>query len=184
MYNQYLEELKDQARKEVQNLFKLSFSNSDIKKSIKVRIFGSLLIAISGLILYLDKFMLLINYEGTNSFGYDLYYDFIWALTQSVSPILMIFGSVFFRPYNFTYLIAIYCYSIQILWVLHPEYYDDIGLTIKYSFGLFVAIIFVFSLIGIAILSFLQKKTEDERFVESAREALSLLKEQVLANQA
>lgn len=70
----------------------------------------------------------------TNSFGFQDTQTFIWALAQSFSPLMLIFGSCF-KPYRIAYTIPGYIYFIQIYWVFHPEInFDDVFLQI-YAIG-------------------------------------------------
>ncbi|MEM9687108.1 MAG: hypothetical protein AAF934_09340 [Bacteroidota bacterium] len=87
--------------------------------------FGTLLMILSGLILYLDKilnyFNLTINYE------FKYYYDFesaVWHLTQTLSPLLII-ASLFFKPKKWAYASPIAAFSIQLMFVLRDEHFIE-----------------------------------------------------------
>ena len=78
--------------------------------------FGTFLIALSGCILYLDKVFDYIGYEQTIDSDYYSFSALVWTMCQSISPILIIIGANF-KPLRISYVIPLYCYSLQIFYV-------------------------------------------------------------------
>jgi hypothetical protein len=114
--------------------------------SVSAKVFGSLLIALSGCILYLDKVFKYLDIEFVipNKFveAGIVFQTFIWLWSQTLAPILIISGAMF-RPYKLSYLIPLFCYSLQLyLLAFDTRVVDDtyIGL---YAFGTFVLILSV-----------------------------------------
>ena len=119
------------------------FNDQEHKKQREIRIFGSMLVALSGSLLFADKIMEVIGLEGSNTYGFSTFSNFMWVFMQSVAPILMIIGFLL-KPYLLSILIPIHCYTIQIIWVFRPRYhYDNVYLQL-YAFGTCVLFIFLF----------------------------------------
>ena len=99
-----------------------------INKSRTVRIIASILIALSGSMILSDKLLISLNadLELNNIYGFHDTQTFIWTLTQSLSPILLIIGVVL-RPYLVSLSIPFYTFTIQLIWVFNPTKYkiDD-----------------------------------------------------------
>ncbi len=130
------------------------------------RVIGSLLIALSGILLFLDKILDVIGIEGSNTFGFSNFSNFIWAFMQSIAPILLIIGFLL-RPYFLSILIPIYCYSIQTVWVFHNYYYDNIYLQ-AYAIGacvLFCVLVFFIKWISKKLH---KNELETKAFIENA----------------
>lgn len=102
------------------------------------KLLGSFFIILSVAILFTDK---VTTFGLTESYGYRNPETFIWMITQSLSPILFIFGALL-KPYRFFYFVPIYIYFIQIYWVFdHTLKIDDPILhlyAIGFSIGAFV----------------------------------------------
>lgn len=104
---------------------------NDLVTKAGIRIAASLLVALSGLVLFTDK---VTTFGITSSFGFQDTQTFIWALSQSFSPLILILGSCL-RPYRIAYTIPGYIYFIQIYWVFHPDIrFDDVFLQV-YAIG-------------------------------------------------
>ncbi|WP_298485172.1 hypothetical protein [uncultured Maribacter sp.] len=103
-------------------------------KEVTNRVIGSLFIALSGLLLYLDKVLLFLEIEGDNTYGFSDYHTFIWVFMQSLVPLIMIIG-FHLKPYSSSYLIPIYCYTIQIIWVFRPDMKIDNVLLHVFAIG-------------------------------------------------
>ena len=152
---------------------------SDEEVGFNTRLVGTVFITLSGILLYLDKILVFSGVDSDSNFGFTTFYNFIWVLTQSVAPILLIIGS-YFRPYKSSFLVAIYCYAVQIVWIFNPQHYDDLLFTLYSSFGLFIIILAIVILINRIIQMFNQKKSEDQEFIDDTREVLEILKAKVL----
>ena len=111
-----LKKLKDQDL----NLKKKKLTQIHNEQSVTSKIVASVIIALSGLILYADKAFMYLNITFTPPSKFENAIDsetYIWLLTQSVSPLLIILGA-YLRPYHIAYTIPIYCYCLQLYFVL------------------------------------------------------------------
>ena len=155
---------------------------SDDKVTFSTRIIGSILIISSGALLYLDKILMLLKIDSSITYGFSSFYNFIWVLMQSVAPIFIIIIGAYLKPYKSSYLVPIYCYAVQIIWIFNSEYADDFLLTAKYSFGLVILILTLIVILKKMIKLFHIKKNEDEEFIEETKEVLELLKAKIITN--
>src|SRR5690606_39433610 len=57
-----------------------------------IRTFASILVALSGLILFADK---VFPYELSNNYGFSDSQTFIWVFSQTLAPLLLVLGLVF-----------------------------------------------------------------------------------------
>ena len=83
---------------------------------------ASLIVALSGFILFTDK---VIHFELKNNFGFEDSQTFIWAFTQTVSPLLLVLGAVF-KPYRLSYAVPVYFYFIQLYWIFNTQADDTL----------------------------------------------------------
>ena len=164
--------LKDQVLKAGTNIL------SDEKVPFRIRILGTVFIVLSGLLLYLDKFLAVLNIESEYTFGYSKFSNFIWAFTQSIAPIFTILG-VYLKPYKASFLIAIYCYGLQLIWIFSAEHSDDF-LGHMFAIGICVLFMIIVFIIKSLINNFGRKKTKEEEFVTEAKDVLEMLKVKVL----
>ena len=170
---------KDQGRKDGKKNYFIRGLFSDEKVGFNTRLVGTLFIALSGILLYLDRVLAFAGIDSDVNYGFTTFYNFIWVLTQSVAPILLIIGS-YFQPYKSAFLIAIYCYAVQIIWIFNPQYYDDLLFTLYSSFGLVIIILAIIVLINKIIQMFNQRKSENQEFIDDTKEVLEILKAKVL----
>ncbi len=96
-----------------------------------IRAVASILVALSGLPLLSDK---VFNFELENDYGFGDAQTFIWVLTQSISPLLLILGANF-NPYKLAYTIPVYLYAIQLYWVFDTSLQFDDALLHVYALG-------------------------------------------------
>ncbi len=96
-----------------------------------IRTFASVLVALSGIILFADK---VFPYELSNNFGFSDTQTFIWVFSQTLAPLLLIIGLVF-RPYFISITIPVYIYFIQMYWVFSPGVRFDDALLQLYALG-------------------------------------------------
>lgn len=143
------------------------------------RILASIFIALSGLLLYLDKVFLLLNIEGANTFGFSNYSNFIWSLMQSIGPLIMIF-TFRFRPYVTSFVIPIYCYTIQIVWVFQPTMFFDLYLHL-YSIGTSLCFLLLMYVIKNISLWRNNQAVLKEEFHQETQEILHILKSKTLS---
>tara|TARA_R100001369_G_scaffold47280_2_gene73677 strand:- start:1709 stop:2095 length:387 start_codon:yes stop_codon:yes gene_type:complete len=83
------------------------------------------------MILFLDK---VFYFELSNTHGFADSQTYIWVLTQSLSPLLIVVGSIF-KPYKSAYLIPVYFYTIQLYWVFDTSLKIDDALLHLYALG-------------------------------------------------
>ncbi len=147
---------------------------------INKRVLGSILIALSGLLLYLDKVLLFLKIEGGNDYGFYDYYTFVWTLMQSVVPVIIILG-VAFRPYLSSFLVPIYSYTVQITWIFQPEIRFDNVLLHLYAIG--SCSLFLILTLLINKISIWHKKQEilKDEFQQETKEILNILKSKTLS---
>ncbi|WP_298474811.1 hypothetical protein [uncultured Maribacter sp.] len=138
------------------------------------RVLASIFVALSGLLLYLDKVFLLLNIEGSNTFGFSNYSNFIWSLMQSIGPIIMILAFKF-KPYYTSFLIPVYCYSIQIVWVFQPTMFFDLYLHL-YAIGSCFSFLLLMYLIKKIGLWHNHQTALKEEFQQETQEILHILK--------
>lgn len=100
---------------------------------------GSLIIALSGLILYSDKALAFLDITmimpakfAEKGVSTEI---FVWLLAQTISPILIITGSIL-RPYFYAYIIPVYCYILQFYFVLIDYSLVDNHYSYAYSLGI------------------------------------------------
>ena len=96
-----------------------------------IRTFASVMVALSGLILFADK---IFPYQLSNNYGFADTQTFIWVLCQTLAPLLLIIGLVF-RPYFISIIIPVYIYFIQLYWVFSPGVRFDDALLQVYAIG-------------------------------------------------
>ncbi len=122
-------------------------------KANKPNLLATILIILSGLILYLDKIFVLLNIELENTHGYEATPEFVWSLAQTISPILIMIG-FYLKPFKEALLVPLFCYTIQLYFVLDSSLTIDRALTWIYVSGtVLINIILV-----IAIKKYLTRK--------------------------
>ena len=147
---------------------------------VAIRIFGSLIVALSGLILFSDK---VISFEFSNNFGFKNTPTFLWVLSQSLSPFLLVIASVF-KPFKTSYLVPVYFYFIQLYWVFDPSVMLDNALLHIYASG--VCIIFLLLAYVISSVSHMKRRKdiEKELIIQEAKKTIELFKEKILTTKA
>lgn len=115
---------------------------------MKNRIIGTLLVVLSALITYSDKLGITLNYN----FGYQSTSDFIWALSTTLSPIILSIGANF-RPLRISFIFPIFVYSTYLFWVLGPDK-NDLG----YSYHYATAVVIAFILLILFVDRFIKKE--------------------------
>ena len=112
------------------------------------------------------------------TFGFELFADFVWVFCQSIAPIIMIIG-VLLKPYYTSFLVPVYCYAIQIIWVFRTDLYFDDPLLHLYALG--YCLLFVLLSIIIVALSQLNRKKqlEHDMFVKEMEASIELLNKKI-----
>lgn len=126
----------DQETKGKAKLTKTKLSDPVIKEVTKTC--GSLLIILSGVILITDK--IYPNLQLSNNYGYQDTQTFIWVLSQTLSPFLILIA-VFLKPYRISYMVPVYLYFIQMYWVFDPSLKWDDKLLHLYASGVVISFI-------------------------------------------
>ena len=112
-----------------------------------VRTIASILVALSGLPLLSDK---VFTFTLENNFGFADTQTFIWVLSQSICPLLLILAANF-KPYILAYTIPVYLYAIQLYWIFDPTLYFDDPLLHLYALGCVIVFVFLVRLVHIKI---------------------------------
>lgn len=134
----------------------------------KLRFLASVLIALSGFLLYADKALVFFDFSfdiPQRFAGLGMEFEtFVWIWCQTLSPILIIMGSVL-RPYIYSYLVPIFCYILQIFFLFYGEGardYSYIGLyTLGSSLLVFAAVVGVKSLFDYQIRKEIKKMRKE-----------------------
>lgn len=139
-----------------------------VNDNSKLRLLASIVVALSGFVLYADKAYFLFGLsfelpEQYTRFNRDVE-TVIWMLAQTISPLLIIIGSII-RPYIYVYLIPIFCYMLQIFFLFIDENardYSYIGLyTLGSSLLVFAAVVGVKSLFDYQIRKEIKKMRKE-----------------------
>ena len=149
---------------------KLRFWESEEKKlkspvhNTAIRAFASLLIILSGIAPISDK---VITFELANNFGFSDTSTFVWTTSQTLAPILMALGA-FLKPYRISYLVPIYLFTVQFIWIFGTSYEFDDALLHFYAIG--IVICFLILVITINSLFSIAFKRQDSKmsFLEKA----------------
>jgi len=106
------------------------------------RIVATVFIVLSGFVLYLDKIFTHFNITVENLHGWSDQENYIWSLSQTISPLLIMAG-LYLRPYYISLLIPTFCYMLQLYFVLDSTMTVDKPMTWVYVLG--SSIIFIVS---------------------------------------
>lgn len=113
----------------------------------KSSVIGTVLIVLSGLILYADKAIVFFNINIPLPSRYeDVQWDletFIWMVSASISPILLIIAANF-KSHKIAYIVPLYCYTLQIWFILFDFAVVDKGYLGWYAFGSCVFIVMIY----------------------------------------
>ncbi len=107
------------------------------------RSFGSFLALLSGLVMYVDKFVEFWGIQVDYEFKY--YYDldtFLWTVGQTVAMLLLVF-SYFFKPYKWSLLAPLTVFSIQIMYVWRDEMW------VQKDYYLYYTVAFIISFLAL-----------------------------------
>lgn len=130
------------------------------KTNVTIKIVATTLMILSGVVLYLDKIFSYLDITLVNLHGWSNQENYIWALSQTISPILI--GIAFYlRPFYISCLVPLFCYVLQFYFVLDSTLTLDKPLTWAYVSGT------TFIIIVIAIL--LKKFLDNYRKLDRLR---------------
>ncbi len=152
--------------------------SKDLEPNTEVnRIFATILVALSGILLILDKVFSLLGIEGTNTFGYSSYANFIWTLTQSIAPLIIIIVILLkLKPYLLSCAIPVYCYLLQLVWVFSPLHSDD-PLIYIYALGVFVLFCILFMIIKFFLISLNKNRSYAKQIFEVNERLMALIED-------
>ncbi|OWP83208.1 hypothetical protein BWK59_11715 [Flavobacterium davisii] len=145
---------------------------------MKLRFLATFILFLAGLINYSDKFIYFFEIQTTDIFGFKSSADFAYALSVTISPILISFAS-FFKPFKIGYLFPIYVYSCDLIFWLFGANKTDYGNSYWYGFFfvlLLVSIILIFKNKIKEIESSKLKNKAIEELLELSFETISIKK--------
>lgn len=150
-----------------------SFSDPSLN-TYPTRRLGNVLVALSGLILYLDKALGFFSIEFSIPQKFvEIDWDFntfIWFMCQTFSPLLLCLGALF-KAHKFYYTIPLYFYSLQLYYVLFDFKIIDDGYYIIYAFASTLLVLLVVFAVNKFSQYKLQKSIQKEK--ERLRNELS-----------
>ncbi|KIX19689.1 hypothetical protein SY27_17930 [Flavobacterium sp. 316] len=115
---------------------------------MKNRIIGTFLVVLSALITYTDK----LGFELDYNFGYSSTENFIFALTTTLSPIILAIGANF-RPLRISFVFPIFIFSANLFWMVSDND-SDMGYSYHYAF----AVVICFILLILFVDKFIKKE--------------------------
>ncbi len=118
---------------------------------------GTLLIVLSGLVLYLDKLFVYFDITLDNLYGWPSTGDLVWAVCQTVSPLLILVAA-FLRPYIFGVVVPCFCYALQLGFVFDANMAFDDHLVWVYLVGSIILVL--------VVIYSLKKRLEDLNFLK------------------
>ncbi len=108
-------------------------------------LFGSFLVILSGCILYLDKIITFFNMNiniPSRFEEYDLN-TLIWSVSVTISPLLLIL-SAHLKTIKAAYVVPLYCYTLQLWFIVYDLNIIDKEYTYAYAMGTCVLFYFVY----------------------------------------
>lgn len=146
--------------------------------SLEIRISGTICIMLAGIMPFFEQILEALNIESSMTFGFTNFSNFIWAFSQCLSPILLIIGFLL-RPYFISFLLPVYCYSIQMLWIFNTNMYLDDPLLHLYAIGSCAIFIFI-AFIILKLKERNREKIENDRlFIKEMEESIALITEKL-----
>ncbi|MFL1896201.1 hypothetical protein ACJRPK_10900 [Aquimarina sp. 2-A2] len=126
------------------------------KDTILKKIIASIVVILSGAILFTDK---IATFNLTEIYGFADEQTLVWLVSQTLSPIILCIG-VMLSPYKFSYFAPIYINFIQMYWIFNPEAYQlDDALLHVYAFG-FCIVVFVFIIFVVKVLNLIHNENK------------------------
>ena len=150
-------------------------SNDQETSKIYPSVFPTVLIILSGLILYLDKIFVFFDVQLENNHGYQQTEEFIWSLSQTLSPIIIVIG-LYLKPFKEALIVPLFCYVIQLWFVLDSSLTVDRPLTWVYVLGTVVFIV----IISVGIKRILIRRSKLLQLRESVMEKIVSKDDQLL----
>jgi len=165
----WIKALKDQAIKA-----------GETKPTFFTHVITTILIILSGILLYLDKGFKYLGIHSNYTAGYEKFTDFIWVFMQSIAPLVVLLVLYFYIKRNkWVVFLPVYCYGLQIIWIFSPQYSDDF---LGYFYALGVCLAFFLSILILkkTIILLEQKKTKDQQFITNYSRAFDKVKKELI----
>lgn len=118
---------------------------------------GTILLILSGCILYLDKIFNYYNIGQNIEFRY--YGDleaFIWHISQTISPLLIILAYQF-KPKKWALISPVSIYSIQVMYIMRDEHYIERDYFWMYTILFIIALIASYYFLELLIKAYSKK---------------------------
>ena len=154
-----------QALKKTIMRFKLSRKKTPKDLGIReemTKFLGTLIIILSGVILYLDKIFVLLNINLENNHGWNNTEAYIWNLSQTISPLLIMLG-MYLRAYFISLIIPVFCYVLQFYFVINSSLALDHPLTFSYVAGTALLILVTMHTIKRISIMIIERKIKEAR---------------------
>ncbi len=130
--------------------------------NISSRVFASLLIGLSGFVLYADKLFNYFNYQFPIPLKFSdagmTFETFVWLWAQTLSPLLLIIGALL-KPYRYVYLIPLFCYLLQAYTLAFDS--QDFTYTSIYAIGTTLLVFVIIEMLKKYFRSSLQRELEE-----------------------
>jgi hypothetical protein len=152
-----------------QSTTQISQKSVDQVATVKT-IFGTIILILSGCILYLDKVFNYFNIGQDMDFGYyESLEAFIWHISQTISPLLILLAFQF-NPKKWALISPLSIYSIQVMYILRDEQYIEAQYFWLYTWGFVLCCIICYQLTFRLIITYalyvgkLKQSIRDLRF--------------------
>lgn len=165
MIKQLLKSITKKLSVLVKDDFLVDKNFNDIEKNPTGKL-GIILVALSGMILYLDKAF---GYFGINfpipSRFEELEWDFstfVWFMSQTLSPLLLIAGG-YFKAHKLSYYIPLYFYILQLYYVMFDFKIIDDGHYVLSAFFTSLLVVAIFITVRRLSLNYVKIKIKKEK---------------------
>ncbi len=155
--------MKDQGHKVSKSTHPVFRLLSEEKVSFTARIIGTVFVALSGGLLYLDKLLVYLNFESDVTFGFSNFSNFLWAFTQSIAPIFMLIG-IYLKPHKSSFLIAVYCYGLQIFWIFGSNHSEN-SMDHFFAFGFCIIFVIIVFFIKRLVVILNKRQNQDQEWL-------------------
>lgn len=126
------------------------------------KLLGTLIIILSGIILYLDKIFVLFDITFENNHGWNNTEAYIWNLSQTISPLLIMLG-MYLRAYFVSLIVPVFCYVLQFYFVVNSSLALDNPLTFSYVAGTSLLILVTMHTIKRISIMVIERKIKEAR---------------------
>ena len=123
---------------------------------------GTLIIILSGIILFLDKIFFLLDITLENNHGWNNTEAYIWNLSQTISPLLIMLG-MYLRAYFISLIVPIFCYVLQFYFVMNSSLALDNPLTFSYVAGTALLVLVIMHTIKRISIMVIERKIKEAR---------------------